>query len=964
MSFQSVFDQTWDVVVVGAGYAGLAAAWQSRQQGRRVLLLDREPAILRESGWSFSQRTGDSAQPLWREWLRFMEAHGALQEGLCDGAAAEVLATELCRARALPVLYYAAPVSALLRDGLLAAVLLATKSGLQRLAATQWIDATEEGELSALFDAAWSAPRPQRREWNLHFRAYDWMDATDFTLSDAEREYSWEPSLWRSEHVLRVRSTGEARGHMDGWLPGLRALHESGQAHLESAVLTHGSIVPFAEYSAPERRPLVPENVALACASLLSAQSATLAGRFEAGVLTAQNLDKRPCAEAIAPHEASPSESLPATIREISADVAVAGLGTGGAMAAIAAAREGAQVAAFDALPFPGGIGAGGGIHWYYFGVCGGMQQELDDRVREIMPLFGTTAQIRGFHPDAKKLVLEAMLGEAGVLRRHGALLFGTRRDGERVTEAVTSTPGGPLIWKAKAWVDATGDGDLSVLAGAAYHWGRDGDGRLLAYSQSSGRAAVDAEKKRAVMEVVNFDAGFCDPTDAEDLTRARQVGVLQYVQDRYDAEERPTYIAPAIGLRQSRHIETEYTVTLADLIERRTFPDAVGYTGSHLDTHALDFEFESDEALFWVWVCRQWRGRMACEIPYRTLLPRGLSNVWLGCRALGMTPDAHYCVRMQRDMQRVGEVAGYAAALAAANETDSRNISFDVLLEKLETTGAVTLREVEEDSFGPRTETAALQSTPAPAEERIASWVEELQSSPSGDYLWHLYRAGEAARDPLLALLDSDDDTTSWRAAAVLAMLGERRAMPRLLQAVEAKETGDGSRDGMENEVHYAPRWLIALSLLRRCGDHTCLPVFEELAADAGLVFNARSAIALTGAALAKEHPPAEGESARWAAVLERLVETEAPGAVHQIQSRLPLSAAELEVAPGDSPRDKAIEDFGWQLHLAVAKARAALGLPLHDAAWAFLEDERALVRRSFTALVMETQTENLIPV
>ena len=69
-------------------------------------------------------------------------------------------------------------------------------------------------------------------------------------------------------------------------------------------------------------------------------------------------------------------------------------------------------------------------------------------------------------------------------------------------------------------------------------------------------------------------------------------------------------------------------------------------------------------------------------------LLPQGLNNVWLACRALGVSQDAHHSLRMQRDMQRIGEVAGLAAAMAPQGR--SREIEFEQLRSVLQHSGAL----------------------------------------------------------------------------------------------------------------------------------------------------------------------------------------------------------------------------------------------------------------------------------
>jgi hypothetical protein len=675
---------------------------------KNVLLIDRRAALLAESGWSFQPVAGDALGSEWQQWLRELQTCGGAADEHIDGAIAEVTANEWVRRERqngrLGVLYYASPIAVDNHD-LLQSILVGTKGGVRRIHARQWIDATDAGELLALYAAVqnreWQVPPRLTRESHLYFRYADGVPSANAALPSLDdATLQWQGSRWSNERCLTISGIDAATSVLrTGWPDVLQSVRSAMPKLFDGAVLTHASTEPFDVFAPVPEVLSLPQNVAAASPWLRSdCADSLLAGRFAVGVTAAQ----RVLESAVSSPDVDAPFQGEVRWQELETEIGVAGAGTGGALAALSAARQGAQVLAFDPLPFCGGIGAGGGIHWYYFGVKGGLQDEMDERLRAVMPLFAPTGQIMGFHPDAKKCVLEAMLRESGVNLMFGATLLDVERDGNRVQSALLSTPGGPVRLKAGAWVDGTGDGDLAARAGAGVRFGRDGDGLLHAYSQSSGRAGIQDEKVR--MNVVNYDAGFVDPTDSEDLTRARLEGISHYVQAQYSEIERPTYIAPAIGLRQSRHIVTDYTLELADLIERREFSDSVGLTGCHYDNHANDYEFESDEAMFWVWVCGQWRGKTGCEIPYRILLPQGLDNVWLACRALGVSQDAHHSLRMQRDMQRIGEVSGIAAALSRQTHGKSRAVDFELLRATLETSGALERRNDETDTFGPDT--------------------------------------------------------------------------------------------------------------------------------------------------------------------------------------------------------------------------------------------------------------------
>ena len=979
-TFYSVFDEVHDVAVFGGGWAGFAAARALVAAGKKTLLIDRRAALLSESGWSFQSNAGHINGIEWRDWLEELKARGGLQNEKIDGAIAETIATQWAhkarREGKLKVLYYAAPLA--LEGGnavggeWLEAVLLGTKAGLRRVAATQWIDATESGELLQLFARVqgnnWQTPPRLLRFVNLYFRHANWPDLPLGALQNQAVEsarLTLEKTVWPSERCLTVTVTGEGEKfgeHLRGvWIPALQALHENFPDAMREAVLTHGSVEPFDVFSRVPQLQAIPPNMVAAVPWMRRGTADTfLAGRFELGSMAGRRILDLPSSQ---PQANTPFKGE-IFWHERQSEIAVAGLGTGGALATLAAARSiknqsamRGAVLGFDPLSFCGGIGAGGGIHWYYFGVKGGLQDELDARQREVMPLFARSGQIQGFHPDAKKCVLETMLRESGAQLVFGATLLDVERQGSRVKSALLATPNGPLRLMASAWIDSTGDGDLAARAGAPSRFGRDGDGLLHAYSQSSGKASLKNEK--AFMNVVNYDAGFVDPTDSEDLTRARLEGIAHYAKESYSETERPTYIAPAIGLRQSRHIATDYTLELSDLIERREFDDSIGLTGCHYDNHAVDYEFESEESLLWVWVCRQWRGRIACEIPYRILLPQGLDNVWLACRALGVSQDAHHSLRMQRDMQRIGEVAGIAATLAPQGQ--SRQVPFDELVAALQNSGALQSTAQSEvkadDTFGPDTKSDAVV---AHNENDVAIWLEALHNAPAEEAFaapWHLYRAGQndnSVRERVLSLLNSDSDLTSWRAAAIATMWGETAAQNRLLRAIA--ERGDVEKDTSNQGQPYrceVPNWLIAVSLLRSVGAPDCLPVLSELADDEALLHNARTAIALCCEGIAARHELNEAQRETILQILWKLIENPAPNSMAPLQR--PLMKSDFKGAA-------VLEDWSWQIHLAVVRARRALALPPHEQAIRFLQDDRALVRRAFSLVCADVSLDIMV--
>jgi hypothetical protein len=793
-------------------------------------------------------------------------------------------------------------------------------------------------------------------------------------------------TAWPSERVLSVEVKPDDRAWREEVLAGLTGLEEGIGADIARVSVSHLSIEPVAQYGAGGAVRVGASNVASAVPGLTGSAVATLADRFMLGVRAVDDLRERDVYEVSAEVLA---RSLPnvKVSRTISTDVCVAGAGTGGAVAALTAALAGADVVCLEPLAFAGGIGTGGGIHTYCFGVAGGFQQEVDRRTRGLMKRFRRGPLGDGaFNPWAKMIALEQMMREHRVDLRTGALVFEVEKRGDRVTAALAATPEGVVRVQADAFIDGTGDGDLCALAGARFTQGREHDGLFHAYTQSSG--LLQDSRGRPRMKIVNFDAGFCDPADPRDITRARLAGIRQYLLPRYGNFTRPTYLAPALGLRQSRQIVTEYVLSLDDQIQGRRFDDPIGYTGAFADDHATDHEFGSDEALFWTWLNRQRTTPVACELSYRMLIPRGLTNVWIASRCLGVSQDAHYATRMQRDMQRVGEAAGFAAAEATKRGETSLQLPYAELRKWLDQTRALDRKPRNIDAgFGP---SGQLPETVAPDEQSLADKaLAALDRGEPGKAIWWLYRHKPLVYQAVLERLTNNDDQSpmvGWLAAGITAMWNDPTAEPRLVTAIETLEYGFNDRHvwipvGYNvPEVDFnltpltwsyiVPNWLCAVALLRRCGTQACLSAIERLIERPVHGLDTLTTTAVTLEQLVQRGVLTKMAYPRVEAILDRMLSTRVIGnldypgrRVGRHSERAVRSETSTEdheeislVAPGLTVREQLPNtyiDATWQLHLSVGRARSALGLPPHDAAKQYRHDQRAYVQHAFDTMM-----------
>ena len=579
--------------------------------------------------------------------------------------------------------------------------------------------------------------------------------------------------------------------------------------------------------------------------------------------------------------------------------VLVAGGGPAGAMAAIAAGRQGAAVIVVEPQPFLGGVATGGAIHWYYWGVSGGLQDELDRRDRDLDARI--SAATRGFHPEARKIELEHMALEAGAALWLRCCVTGAVMESERVRGVVVDGERGRGVVLAEVVIDATGDADVAALAGAEFMLGRAGDGLPMAYSLTPG---VSREQWHVWHS--NFDAGWVDPTDPWEYARGFLDGRRYLWRDDYAAAGRMYFCSAVLGLRDSRTIIGDHVLTLDDLFMGRRFADTIGRSRSHYDNHARDYLTESTQARVFVDVTGNFKAALECDVPYRCLLPRGIDGLLVAGRCISQTHDAEQAVRMQKDMHRIGEAAGIAAALAVHDGVAPREIAVEDLQRELIKSGVLTDAEVRAGAGG----------EPRRKLRPVDQLVGELVGDRRDLAMYELYLRGEAALPALRAVLQSEDPATVPWAALVLGALGDESARPELVRMVAERDPALPAPGPF-----VLPRWISALAVL------VDLPGEDLVELCAGVL----------------------EEESDWGAhwlyalrCLERAGDASAAPAVHAFLAR--LRADERFWSDRLDPR----RHPGWKFEIAAGRALRAMGDPEGEAILRrYAEDDRLVVRR-----------------
>ncbi len=420
-------------------------------------------------------------------------------------------------------------------------------------------------------------------------------------------------------------------------------------------------------------------------------------------------------------------------------DVMVAGGGPAGVAAALAAARQGARVLLIDAQICLGGMGTSAGVPMFcnftdgkHF-VAGGIGQEVHDRLFAAKGVAGFNKpgdSTLYFRPEALKVVYDDLLAESPVECVLQTQLLGVCCECGYVRHAICVGKSGLYAVEARAFVDATGDGDLCALAGAPYEKGDAGGGMqpgtLVSYwsnidweranAAGNGLWKQDGRLREAIRDGVftvrdpgmpgiipnsptagNGNIGHLfgvDGTDERSITQAAIRGrkmVREY--ERYFKEyltgyERMELITTAavIGIRETRRILGDYVLNQSDYYARAIFPDEIGRFCYGIDLHATTPEDMGDSAELHATFLGIGE---SYGIPYRILTPQKLENVLVAGRCVSTDRSVQGSLRVMPGCFITGQAAGIAAALTAQRNTPTRGVNLCDLQQRLCQLGA-----------------------------------------------------------------------------------------------------------------------------------------------------------------------------------------------------------------------------------------------------------------------------------
>ncbi len=406
---------------------------------------------------------------------------------------------------------------------------------------------------------------------------------------------------------------------------------------------------------------------------------------------------------------------------QLHADLAVIGGGIAGTCCALTAARAGLRVVLVQDRPVLGG-NASSEVRLWLLGAT--VHMGSNNRwareggvVNEIM------MENLWRNPEGNPLIFDTVLLEKVTEEKNLTLLLNTacfdlEKDGpDRIASvsAYCSQNETRYDIRAPLFCDASGDGVVGFLAGAAFRMGaesREEFGELFApsgefghllghsiyfYSKDVGRPVKFVPPSFALTDVEGSIPRFRSFNAKEDGCKLWWLewggrldtihdtetikwelwkvvyGVWNYIKNSGKFPEAETltleWVGHIPGKRESRRFEGDYILCQQDIVERRVHDDAVAYGGWSIDLHPADGVFAEIAG------SHHLHSKGVYQIPYRCYYSRNIENLFLAGRIMSCSHVAFGSTRVMATLALGGQAVAQAAALCIKHGGKPRDI-------------------------------------------------------------------------------------------------------------------------------------------------------------------------------------------------------------------------------------------------------------------------------------------------
>ena len=711
-----------NLIICGAGIGGIMAAMKAADAGMSVVIIEKRsyPAFdIAAYNHSFIHEAAGDADRLLRQLPPEIQRLFSMRDSdgdiiIPEGFARQCL-LNIIENRNIKILFEAEPVAASVSNGLLTGLMISCPVGLCWLPGHAVIDATERNNLARLL---YKLPYMDETTVTVHsvfemeiiepvnlnrLREYESM------LSDVAKELDilrgtvkFHSAIRKDTAVIEFAFTTQPSGQTFTRASAVKALSEKKclnlarrlretVTELKDASLSHiayechitsvldqlpkkrkysnlKSLSPLPWYFTPEDVNSLWDYVQKAVTRrLVNTQEISISESVTSGLLTKirmNELELTPCnddALGIPLYKIAWSNNLFPRYK-LSSDVFVAGIGTGGSMAMLAAAEHGCQVTAVETHTEPGGTFGPGRVIGYYGGYRGGATGAYIKEASSTDSCY-CNSKGQGGLPFANFIRDNA--DKYAVTLLTGSRVCGTRLHKKTLKEVLVSNEEGLIAVEAKVTIDTTGNADIAALAGANCLIGDPRDGMMQSFSTWG----TQAFRSDWLTNRFLADPDIIRPDIYSERIRAVFSG---HRGNSYN------HIAPFFTIRESRRIVGDDALTMNDILNRRIYDNVIAVATTSTDSHA---HLTTD--LVKVATIGE-DSHIKVRIPFGCFIPKGLEGLLVAAKSISGERDATCYCRMNADILNEGYAVGIAAAMAATTGSKLRNIDIKELQAKL----------------------------------------------------------------------------------------------------------------------------------------------------------------------------------------------------------------------------------------------------------------------------------------
>lgn len=405
----------------------------------------------------------------------------------------------------------------------------------------------------------------------------------------------------------------------------------------------------------------------------------------------------------------------------IQADLVIVGGGMSGVCCAITAAREGLAVTLVQDRPVLGG-NASSEVRLWILGATSHMGNN-NRWAREGGVIDEILVENTYRNPEGNPVIFDTIILEKVVQEQNIKLFLNTAvyeviKDSPDSIKAVTgycSQNQTAYTFQAPLFCDASGDGVMAFLSGAAFRMGAESReefdeqfapseeyGELLGhsiyfYSKDTGRpvqftppsfgltdiAAIPRYKTFNLQEQgcklwwIEYGGRLDTVKDTElikwELWRI-VYGVWNYIKNSGNFPEAANYTLEWVGTipgkRESRRFIGDYMLRQQDIVQQRPQEDAVSFGGWSIDLHPADGVFSELPG------CNQWHSKGIYQIPYRCLYSKNIANLFLTGRIISASHVAFGSTRVMGTSANNAQAVAMAAVLAKEQQLLPRQVA------------------------------------------------------------------------------------------------------------------------------------------------------------------------------------------------------------------------------------------------------------------------------------------------